>query len=64
MAWMSGTGNKGRGYRGEVIVSSGLKTGATVTSDSVIRTKDNGYCNVAEFIVAVQDIAAVCRSHC
>lgn len=43
---------------------SGLKTGASVASDGVIRTKDNGYCNVAEFIVAVQDIAAVCRSHC
>ena len=39
---------------------SGLKTGATVAaSDSVIRTKDSGYRNVAEFIIVVQDIATV-----
>ena len=42
-----------------MIVSSGLKTAATVASDSVIRTKDGSYRNVATFIVAVQDIVAV-----
>ena len=47
---------------GEMIVSSGLKTTAIVTS--AIRAKDGSYRNVATFIVAVQDIAAVCRSHC
>jgi len=29
-----------------VIVSSGLKTGATVTSEGAIRTKDSGYRSV------------------
>lgn len=42
-----------------MIVSSGLKAGATVTSVGAIGTKDECYRNVAEFIVAVQDIAAV-----
>ena len=39
-------------------MESGIKARATVASGGAIRTKDNGYCNVAEFIVAVQDIAA------
>lgn len=47
---------------GEMMVSSGLKTTAIVTS--AIRAKDGSYRNVATFIVAVQDIAAACRSHC
>ena len=47
---------------GEMMVSSGLKTTAIVTS--AIRGKDGSYRNVATFIVAVQDIAAACRSHC
>ena len=42
-----------------MLVLSGLKTTAIVTS--AIRAKDGSYRNVAvaEFIVAVQDIAAV-----
>ena len=49
-----------------MIVSSGLKTAVTVASKmeqrasvGAIRTKDGSYRNVAMFIVAVQDIAAV-----
>ena len=42
VAWMSGTWNKGRGYRSEVIVSSGLKTAVTVACVGAIRTKDGG----------------------
>ena len=39
----------------------GIKAGATVTCDIVIRTKDGSYRNmdVATYIVTVQDIAAV-----
>lgn len=58
VAWMSGTGNKGRGYRSEVIVPSGLKTEATVASDSVIRTKDSGYRSNVH-CGGTRDIAAV-----
>lgn len=47
-----------------MIVSSGLKARATVASVGFIRAKDGSYRNVATLIVAVQDIAAVCRSHC
>ena len=45
-------------------MESGIKARATVARIDTIRTKDSGYRNVAEFIIAVQDIAAVCRSHC
>ena len=38
---------------------SGLKTAATVASVGAIRAKDGSYRNVATFIVAGQDIAAV-----
>ena len=49
-----------------MIVSSGLKTAVTVARIGTIGTKDGNCRNmdVAAFIVAVQDIAAVCRSHC
>lgn len=43
---------------------SGLKTKATVASVGAIRAKDGSYRNVATVIVAAQDIAAVCKSHC
>ena len=49
-----------------MIVSSGLKTAVTVARIGTIGTKDGNYPNmdVVTFIVTVQDIAAVCRSHC
>ena len=49
-----------------MIVSSGLKTAVTVAMIGTIGTKDGNYRNidVATFIAAVQDIAAVCGSHC
>ena len=49
-----------------MIVSSGLKTAVTVARIGTIGTKDGNYRNmdVVTFIVTVQDIAAVCRSHC
>ena len=47
-------------------MSSELKTAVTVARIGTIGTKDGNYRNmdVATFIVTVQYIAAVCRSHC
>ena len=49
---MSEVRHKYMDSRGEMIVPSGLKTATSVTM------------KMTQNIVAVQDIAAVCRSHC
>ena len=57
---------KDSGYRSKRWCPSGLKTAATVARIGTIGTKDGSYRNmdVSTFIVAVQDITAVCGSHC